>query len=396
MQAPFFLKMLKRYSLQFWLLCLSTLQFFFSFSVLIPELPDYITSLGGEDYKGATIGLFTIAAGLSRPLSGRLSDIIGRLPVMIFGGAVCVVLSVLYPMFTAVYGFLTLRFFHGLSTGFMPTGTVAYLSDIIPSERRGEALGLVGIMNNIGLMAGNAFSTLITDRIGMQGLFWLSGIVAFISVAIIFRMKETLPNPKPLKLNHFKLGLEDHWDKRAKDPAIVMLLSVTLFGTIITLIPDYSIGLGIENKGLFLSIATISTVFTRLTTSRLSDIKGRIFSCKIGTSFWFLASILLVFPSLTTFYIAAVLCGMASGINSPALFAWAVDVANGERSGRALATLFITLEAGITVGAFVSAYIYDNTFSNFRYVFLFLASIMVIALLFLVLGVNSKETKKSS
>jgi MFS family permease len=251
-------------------------------------------------------------------------------------------------------------------------------------------------MNNIGLMAGNAFSTLITDRIGMQGLFWLSGIVAFISVAIIFRMKETLPNPKPLKLNHFKLGLEDHWDKRAKDPAIVMLLSVTLFGTIITLIPDYSIGLGIENKGLFLSIATISTVFTRLTTSRLSDIKGRIFSCKIGTSFWFLASILLVFPSLTTFYIAAVLCGMASGINSPALFAWAVDVANGERSGRALATLFITLEAGITVGAFVSAYIYDNTFSNFRYVFLFLASIMVIALLFLVLGVNSKETKKSS
>ncbi len=278
----------------------------------------------------------------------------------------------------------------------MPTGTVAYLSDIIPSERRGEALGLVGIMNNIGLMAGNAFSTLITDRIGMQGLFWLSGIVAFISVAIIFRMKETLPNPKPLKLNHFKLGLEDLWDKRAKDPAIVMLLSVTLFGTIITLIPDYSIGLGIENKGLFLSIATISTVFTRLTTSRLSDIKGRIFSCKIGTSFWFLASILLVFPSLTTFYIAAVLCGMASGINSPALFAWAVDVANGERSGRALATLFITLEAGITVGAFVSAYIYDNTFSNFRYVFLFLASIMVIALLFLVLGVNSKETKKSS
>ena len=198
------------------------------------------------------------------------------------------------------------------------------------------------------------------------------------------------------KLNHFKVGLEDLWDKRAKDPAIVMLLSVTLFGTIITLIPDYSIGLGIENKGLFLSIATISTVFTRLTTSRLSDIKGRIFSCKIGTSFWFLASILLMFPSLTTFYIAAVLCGMASGINSPALFAWAVDVANGERSGCALATLFITLEAGITVGAFVSAYIYDNTFSNFRYVFLFLASIMVIALLFLVLGVNSKETKKSS
>ncbi|MFT6744847.1 MAG: MFS family permease, partial [Bacteroidia bacterium] len=120
--------MLRRYSLQFWLLCLSTLLFFFSFTILIPELPDYISSLGGEDYKGAVIGLFTIAAALSRPISGKLADSIGRLPVMIFGGLVCIVMSVLYPIFISVFGFLTLRFFHGLSTGFMPTGTVAYLA----------------------------------------------------------------------------------------------------------------------------------------------------------------------------------------------------------------------------------------------------------------------------
>ena len=47
--------MLKKYPVQFWLLCLSTWLFFFSFTLLVPELSDYITSLGGEDYKGATI-----------------------------------------------------------------------------------------------------------------------------------------------------------------------------------------------------------------------------------------------------------------------------------------------------------------------------------------------------
>ena len=384
--------MLKNYSTQFWLLCLSTLLFFFSFSVLIPELPDYITSLGGENYKGATIGLFTIAAGLSRPLSGRLADSIGRLPVMIFGGIVCVIMALLYPIFTLVLGFLTLRFFHGLSTGFMPTGTVAYLSDIIPSDRRGEAMGLVGIMNNIGLMAGNASSSLIKNVIGMNKLFWLSGVVAFISVAIILRMKETLPSPEKLNLKHFKIGWSDIWDKRAKEPALVMLMTVMLFGTIITLIPDYSKGLGIMNKGLFISIMTVATVITRFTTSKLSDIKGRIYSCKIGTSFWFLSALLLSFPNLNTFYVAAVFCGIASGINSPALFAWAVDIANGVRSGRAMATLFITLEAGITLGAFISAAIYGNEFANFTFVFLFLATIMVGALLYLFIGLRAKAT----
>jgi MFS family permease len=159
--------MFQRYSAQFWLLCLSTFLFFFSFTILIPELPDYITSLGGEDYKGWTIGLFTIAAGLSRPTSGRLADTMGRKPVMIFGGAVCVVMSLLYPVFTVVFGFLVLRFFHGLSTGFMPTGTVAYLADIIPSDRRGEAMGLIGIMNNIGMMSGYAISSCIMKYLGL-------------------------------------------------------------------------------------------------------------------------------------------------------------------------------------------------------------------------------------
>ena len=117
---------------------------------MIPELPDYLSSLGGEDYKGYIIFLFTVAAAIARPLSGKLSDTIGRLPVMIIGGLVCVVMSALYPLFTFVSGFLLLRFFHGFSTGFMPTGTVAYLADIIPADRRGAAMGLVGIMNNIG------------------------------------------------------------------------------------------------------------------------------------------------------------------------------------------------------------------------------------------------------
>ena len=379
---------MKKYPLQFWLLCLSTWLFFFSFTLLVPELSDYITSLGGEDYKGATIGLFTIAALLSRPISGKLADVIGRLPVMIFGGAVCVVMSILYPLFTTVFGFLVLRFLHGMSTGFMPTGTVAYLADIIPKGRRGEAMGLIGIMNNLGMMSGYAVSGYVVQYLGLTNMFWLSGAIAFLSVAIVIGMEESLPNAVKLKAVHFKLKIEDLWDSRAKEPAILMMLTVTMFGAIITLIPDYSKGLGILNKGLFISIMTVTTILTRLFTSKMSDVRGRIFSCKIGTSFWVLGAVLLIFRQIELFYLSAVLCGFASGTNSPALFAWAVDVANGERAGRAMATLFIALEAGITIGAFASAFIYDNHFENFTFVFLAIAALNVGALAYLFFGVK--------
>ena len=106
---------------------------------MIPELPAYLTGLGGAEYKGLIIALFTLMAGISRPFSGKLTDKVGRVPVMIFGSLVCVICSLLYPVLTSVSGFLLLRFFHGFSTGFKPTATSAYAADVVHESRRGEA-----------------------------------------------------------------------------------------------------------------------------------------------------------------------------------------------------------------------------------------------------------------
>ena len=79
------------YTRPFLLLCASHALFAASFNMMIPELPSYLASLGGADYKGLIIALFTITAGVSRPFSGKLADTIGRLPVMYVGTFACVV-----------------------------------------------------------------------------------------------------------------------------------------------------------------------------------------------------------------------------------------------------------------------------------------------------------------
>lgn len=73
------------FTFQFALLCVSNFLFGTSFNMMIPELPGYLTLLGGAEYKGLIIALFTLMAGISRPFSGKLTDTVGRVPVMIFG-----------------------------------------------------------------------------------------------------------------------------------------------------------------------------------------------------------------------------------------------------------------------------------------------------------------------
>ena len=98
------------YTFDFGLICLSSLLFSSSYNMLIPELPMYLERLGGKQYIGLIIALFTLTAGISRPFSGKLTDTIGRKPVMLIGIIVCIICGFLYPILTTVYGFLLLRF----------------------------------------------------------------------------------------------------------------------------------------------------------------------------------------------------------------------------------------------------------------------------------------------
>jgi MFS family permease len=175
------------YTLNFGLLCLSNFLFSASFSMIIPELPDYLASLGGKEYIGYTIALFTLTAGLSRPFSGKLTDHIGRVPVMAFGSLVCFLCGGLYPIIHTVQGFLFLRFLHGMSTGTKPTATAAYVADIIPENRRGEAQGGLGIFTATGMSMGPAIGSYLASEIGLREMFWISSLFALFSILILIK-----------------------------------------------------------------------------------------------------------------------------------------------------------------------------------------------------------------
>jgi MFS family permease len=374
------------FTLNFFLLCLSSFLFFSSFNMIIPELPNYLSSLGGEEYKGLIIALFTLSAGLSRPFSGKLADKIGRIPVMIFGASVCFVVSLMYPLLTFVGGFLFLRFAHGFSAGFTPTGISAYVADIVPFQKRGEAMGIQSLFGSLGMAAGPAIGGWIATYWPINALFYVSAFTSIFSILILIRLKETLEEKEKLTLKLFRLKKDEIIEKRVLIPSLILFLSVFSFGVVLTIIPDFSEFLGIKNKGLFFAVFTLSSLGIRLLAGKTSDRFGRVPVMRVASITMVLAMITIAFAETKLALMGAgVLFGSAVGMYSPTTAAWVIDLSLDKFRGRALATMYIFLEAGIGIGAIVSGFLYDNQPENFKLVFLFsggIAFLAFVALLF--------------
>ncbi len=372
------------FTLQFFLLCLSGILFFSSFNMLIPELPAYLSKLGGANYKGYLIALFTLTAGLSRPFSGKLADSIGRIPVMVIGAAVCVVCGFLYPLANTVFLLLGLRLLHGFSTGFKPTGTAAYVADIVPAGRRGEAMGALGFFSSLGIALGPFIGSFITQKWGINAMFYTSSLFSFLSVFVLLRMQETLPGKRKFNIHLLRIRKTDIYTASVLPAAIVMLFTVFGFGVVLTITPDLSEHLGLANKGLFFSYFTLASLCVRIFMGKLSDKLGRepviLFNIVgIASAFLFIAFA----DTEVKFIIGAFLLGASVGGLTPAIFAWAIDLSDKLILGRAMATLYIALEIGIGTGAWLTGWIYQNRIENIKYVFELAASMAMIAFVYL-------------
>ena len=354
--------------------------------MMIPELPDYLASMGGKEYIGYIIALFTLTAGFSRPFSGKLTDTIGRVPIMAFGSIVCFVCSGIYPFVHTVFGFLFLRFLHGFSTGTKPTATAAYVADIIPENRRGEAQGMLGIFTATGMSIGPTIGSYLVTLTTINIMFFTSSTFALCSILILLNMKETLPKTQkqPFSLKLFKIGWVDIFEPRVLPAFLVMLLVSFSSGVILTLVADQTKLLGMTNKGLFFTISTIASLVVRFIFSKSSDKYGRIPILIVSAILMVISMFMFALvDSVWVFVVASVIFGFSWGFNTPTLMAWTVDLSHENYRGRALATTYIALEVGIGVGAVFAGYIYKGKVENMAISYYLSAFLAFLALIYL-------------
>ena len=384
--------MKNKYSKNFWLMCLAMFFFMTSFNLILPELNNYISILDGADKKGLIITLFTISAAISRPFSGKLADTIGRKKVIYLGIICSFIVMLIYPFSYSVLFFLILRFLHGFSAGFAPTGATALLTDLIPEKSRGHAMGIWGTFISLGIGVGQTLGSWIYLSFGFTILFLIGALFSLIAFILVFWIKETLVNQQKFNFKLLRITWKDVFEPNVLPAAFVMLLSAMCSGMIFVLTPDLSTYLGISNKGFFFGIYVIATILIRLLTSSLSDRIGREKTLLIGC-FILVISMLLVGTSnsIVSYIFAAIIFGIATGITSPTMFAWTADLSHEDRRGVGAGTMFIALEFGIMFGALLTLVSYDSTKSTIFLTFLIGAIMATIACIYLIVIIARKQ-----
>jgi MFS family permease len=363
------------------MMSLAMFLFMTGFNLILPELNQFITQLGGAEHKGLIITLFTISAGLARPFSGKLSDLIGRKKVMVAGIVLAIIVCLLYPYTETVFFFLVLRFIHGFSVGFTPTGATALITDVLPENNRGQGMGIWGTFISIGIGFGQSLGSWIYSHFGMNTLFASAALTTLLSGILVYFVQETLQNKSNFKPNQLRINWKDVFEPNVIPAAMVMWLTAACSGVIFVLTPDISGYLSIENKGWFFGMYVLATIVVRLAAGTLSDKIGRRQTLIIGISFLILSMLLIGFAKTSLAYtLASLVFGIATGITSPTLFAWTADLSPETRRGVGAGTMFIALEFGIMLGSASTLISYDNTFASISMAFLIAAGFALVAL----------------
>jgi len=359
---------------------------FFSFMLVTPLLPLYLSEAFGADKD--TIGLvlsgYTLTALLMRPFSGYLVDSLPRRVVLLTCYFLFFLLFAGYLVATTLTLFALVRTLHGGPMGAVTVANSTCAIDVLPASRRAEGIGYYGLSNNLATSMAPTVGLFIYHSYASYDLLFLvalavAGIGLCINALVRFPEKEIVPNRAPLSFGRFFLT-------KAWSHGLCMLCIAFSYGVVSTYITIYSKEeLGITTgSGLWFSVLCFGLMASRLIGARTLR-KGRIVE---NASYGFLISVFgyLFFATVHNawgYYGAAIIVGLGNGHLWPAMQTMFVNLAHANQRGTANSTLLTSWDLGIGLGVILGGVIAEHLGYNTAFMAAWLMNVAGVAVFFL-------------
>ena len=162
-------------------------------SLMISFLPLYLLERQiGLEGVAVILSAFTLSWALLQPLTGHLSDKLGRKMMTVIGlsGSSMTVIAL---TLTSNYLYLVfLALFLGFEAALFYTPLVAMVSDIAPPEIEGTLIGSYRFFRDMGYFIGPVILGKIADMYKLDYSIYLTSVILLVAVIVlIFKLKET-------------------------------------------------------------------------------------------------------------------------------------------------------------------------------------------------------------
>jgi len=206
------------------------------FGIVVPLVPLFSKHFGAHGFIiGVVIASFSAMQFVFAPVWGRLSDRIGRRPVLLGSTLGAVGSYVLFAVScgleshtTALWLMVVSRAFAGVCGGNI-TVAQAYIADITPPETRSKKMGLIGMAFGLGFIFGPILGGVSLKYLGMTGPGWMAaGLCAANFLLALFILTESR---KPTSEHVAQRPHLDQWLHTLRAPKIGLLVIVFFFAT---------------------------------------------------------------------------------------------------------------------------------------------------------------------
>ncbi len=326
---------------------------FFSFMVMTPLFPVYLSSEFGADKDtiGWVLAGYSITAVLARFVSGWLVDSFPRMVVLVSSFVLFALCTGAYLLAGSLLAFAVVRTLHGIPFGAATVANSTVAVDSLPFSRRAEGIGYYGLSNNVATaLAPSAGLFLYGAWADFRLLMWVAVVLAVAGVLVTHSTR--LPRrPRPLPRKPFswrKLILWRGWSQ-----GLTTVCFAFAYGTISTYVALYSIEvLGITHgTGLFFLLFSIGLILSRLVGSRTLR-QGRIVqNAVVGVSFGMVGyGVFAGVQAEWALYLSALICGLGNGHFFPAVQNMFINMCGKDERGTANSTLFVSWDIGAGIG----------------------------------------------
>jgi EmrB/QacA subfamily drug resistance transporter len=165
-------------------------------TVVGTALPVILTDLRGNELYVWAVTIYLLTATISGPIYGKLSDLFGRRPIIIWAVVVFVVASILAGLSQDMWQFILFRGLQGLGGGAVFPVALAVVADLYTPAERGKYMGLFGAVFGLSSLIGPAIGGLITDLISWHWIFFVNVPLGLISLAILWRLLPAIRRPE--------------------------------------------------------------------------------------------------------------------------------------------------------------------------------------------------------
>jgi len=201
------------------------------FGIIVPLLPFYAQSFQAEPWQIALLfSAYSFGAFFGEPVWGRLSDRIGRKPLLIStvtGNFLCYFILAFAPNIFIAFA---VRFLGGMASG-NASVIQGYIADVTPAHLRSGRMALVGVAFNVGFIVGPALGGLLAapelGPVGFRLPILIASLLCLASAigVLLFvresrkRAEDAAPQPSRWEMIGFA----------AKNPVVSRLIMVTFF-----------------------------------------------------------------------------------------------------------------------------------------------------------------------